>query len=362
MMRIKTWLCINAPQHFIDKGTMATYNSFIEDKLVLSVVDGDNQSRIESRAPVGAREASNILLRWMGLIAAAPSEDKVLISYSGRNFTMAGATQIARFTSLELVSSRIAAVEFSGILGEYSQVRDARQAHTILVNSLLESSSYKAVKFDNLSNQDVEVLRPLLANETLTHFHLTDSCLSSNGGLNDIETSLIENIPNSTYRVCSSLKHFGLSNLLFDEQDTAANIFASILSQCTSIESVQYNNCQSGNAGSEMIAQALSCLILGNAQVRESLRSLDLQGCNLNESFGLICDPLVRTDNLEYVDLRDCDLSASQKDKIRYKLGISKRNNPPTLDLDWEDSDESDDDSDEAYNEEHEFEYSQALY
>jgi hypothetical protein len=53
---------------------------------------------------------------------------------------------------------------------------------------------------------------------------LTNSCLSSiNGGLNDIETSLIENnIPNSTYHVCSSLKHFVLSNLLFDyEQDTA---------------------------------------------------------------------------------------------------------------------------------------------
>lgn len=103
----------------------------------------------------------------------------------------------------------------AGILGD-SQVPNARTAQTILINSLLKSSSIEAIKFDNMSDQDVEVLHALLAKETLTHFHLTNSCLSSNGGLNDIETSLIENIPNSTYHVCSSLKHFVLSNLLFD--------------------------------------------------------------------------------------------------------------------------------------------------
>lgn len=38
----------------------------------------------------------------------------VLIHYSGRNFTMKGATELAKFTSLKVVSNRIAAVEFSG--------------------------------------------------------------------------------------------------------------------------------------------------------------------------------------------------------------------------------------------------------
>jgi hypothetical protein len=28
-----------------------------------------------------------------------------------------------------------------------------------------------------------------------------------------------------------------------------------------------------------------------------------------------------------------------KKDNMQYKLGISKRNNPPTLDLDWDDTD-----------------------
>lgn len=52
---------------------MATYSLFIEEMLVLSVMDEDKRSRIESRAPVDASEANCIIMQWMGLLAAAPS-------------------------------------------------------------------------------------------------------------------------------------------------------------------------------------------------------------------------------------------------------------------------------------------------
>jgi hypothetical protein len=74
---------------------------------------------------------------------------------------MKGVTELAKFTSLKLVlSHRIAAVEFSdSILGQFSQVPDARKALTILVNSLLKASSIEAIKFDKMSDQDIKVLR-----------------------------------------------------------------------------------------------------------------------------------------------------------------------------------------------------------
>lgn len=83
----------------------------------------------------------------------------------------------------------------------------------------------------------------------------------------------------------------------------------------------------------------------------------------LNESFGLVCDPLVRVKCLEYVNLRDCNLTRSQMDKLQYKLGSSKRKNPPTLLLEWEDdeSENSEAGADEVEDEDdkHEFEFSQ---
>jgi hypothetical protein len=46
--------------------------------------------------------------------------------------------------------------------------------------------------------------------------------------------------------------------------------------------------CKAGKNGTELIAEALTCLIIGNMQVRESLQPVDLQGSVLNESFGLV--------------------------------------------------------------------------
>jgi hypothetical protein len=67
-------------------------------------------------------------------------------------------------------------------------------------------------------------------------------------------------------------------------------------------------------------------------------------------------------EHLEYVNLCDCELTQSQKDKIEYKLGIKKRENPPLIDLDWEDDVGASDSSTNEEDEEHEFEYSQSSF
>lgn len=355
--------------------TMVTYSSYALDKLVLSVVDENNPTRVmagvpvmESAIPVDSTEARLILMRWMSAVSSMNPEDEILLSFSGRNFTVDGAAELATFTSLGLISSRVTIIEFSGALGEHHHHHDAMAAQELLVESLMRTCYYRAVKLDNLTDRDVKVLRRLLAKETLTLFHLTDCHLDADRSLSKIESSLIHNIPETAYQPCNSLQHLGFSNLhLGDEGDTGANIFATILSKCTSITSVQYTNCHAGTEGTEAIAEKLSCLILGNVQVRESLRSVELEGCVLNDSFGLICDPLARVKYLEYVNLRDCELTNSQKEKIAYKLGITKRENPPTLCLEWEaesegDEDDGSSDEDEGQDDQYEFEYSQAWY
>ena len=127
-------------------------------------------------------------------------------------------------------------------------------------------------------------------------------------------------------------------------------------------QSIMFVNCGPGLDRSTSIAKALAKVTLCNGQVRESLKSVDMQGCVFNKSFGWICDALDDLEHLEYVNLRDCELTQSQKDKIEYKLGIKKRENPPLVYLDWDDDvvlldSTASNDEDEAY----EFEYSQAF-
>ena len=74
----------------------------------------------ESEILVDKAEASLILNRWMNQVASLDQTNEIVLSYSGRNFTTEAATQLAQFTSLDLVSSRVMQpVEYSGILGEY---------------------------------------------------------------------------------------------------------------------------------------------------------------------------------------------------------------------------------------------------
>jgi hypothetical protein len=86
-----------------------------------------------------------------------------------------------------------------------------------------------------------------------------------------------------------------------------------------------------------------------------------MQGCVVNKPFGWICDALDDLEHLEHVNLRDCELTQSQKDKIEYKLGIKKRDNPPLIYIDWEDDVGASDSSTNEEDGKHEFEYSQAF-
>lgn len=312
----------------------------------------------ESEILVDKAEARLILNRWMNQVASMDQNDEIILSYSGRNFTTEAATQLARFASLDLVSSRVVAVECSGILGEYASIPDAINAQIILVESLMNEISFCALKLDNVGDRDVAVLRSLLAKETMTHFEMSDCQLTADGGLSDIESSLIDYVPGTAHQPCTFLKHIGFFNLLTNDGDLAAECYASVLSQATSITSIAFVNCGPGLDGSTSIAKALAKVTLCNGQVRESLKFVDMQGCVFNKSFGWICDALDDLERLEYVNLRDCELTPSQKKKIQYKLGIKKRDNPPLLYLDWNDS-ASDSSADE--DDEYEFEYSQAL-
>jgi hypothetical protein len=102
----------------------------------------------------------------MNQVASLDQTNEIVLSYSGRNFATEAATQLAWFTSLDLVSSRVAAIEYSGILGEYVLLPDAINVQTILVKSLMTQTSYCALKLDNVGDRDVAVLCCLLAKET----------------------------------------------------------------------------------------------------------------------------------------------------------------------------------------------------
>jgi hypothetical protein len=97
-----------------------------------------------------------------------------------------------------------------------------------------------------------------------------------------------------------------------------------VLSQGTSIQSIEFANCSLGKNGTELIAEALTCLIIGNMQVHESLQSVDLQGSVLNKSFGLVCYPLVRVKHSEYVNLCDCNLTNLRKTNYNANLDTQR--------------------------------------
>jgi hypothetical protein len=59
------------------------------------------------------KQASLILNRWMNQVASLDQTNEIVLSYSGCIFTTEAASQLARFTSLDLVSSHVAAVECS---------------------------------------------------------------------------------------------------------------------------------------------------------------------------------------------------------------------------------------------------------
>lgn len=104
---------------------------------------------------VDQAEARVILKRWMSQVASMDPHDEIVLSSSGCNFTTEGATQLSQFTSLDLVST----IEFSGILGECTSLPDAMNAQMVLVESLMNDTSYCAVKLDNVADRDIAVLR-----------------------------------------------------------------------------------------------------------------------------------------------------------------------------------------------------------
>ena len=67
---------------------MVTYSSYVLDKLVLSVVDENN---MESATPVDSVEARLILMKWMSPVSSMSPDDEILLSFSGRKFTVDGA-------------------------------------------------------------------------------------------------------------------------------------------------------------------------------------------------------------------------------------------------------------------------------
>lgn len=103
-------------------------------------------------------------------------------------------------------------------------------------SSLSWTQLHIVLKLDNIANHDVEVLRSLLSKETMTYFHLTDCHLDANHGLSGIESSLIDYVPGTTHQPCTYLKHFGFFSLRTDDGDVAAETYASVLTQCTSIK------------------------------------------------------------------------------------------------------------------------------
>jgi hypothetical protein len=57
------------------------------------------------------------------------------------------------------LSRVVVAIEFSGILGEYTSLPDAMNAQMVLVKSLMNDTSYCAVKLDNVADRNIAVLR-----------------------------------------------------------------------------------------------------------------------------------------------------------------------------------------------------------
>lgn len=349
---------------------MVAYSSYVLDKLVLSAAGNDRPARFIGGIPpaIDATAAGVIIMRWMRLLADTDDTQKILLKLSGTNFTPEGASELAAFVRLRVIAERIVAVEMSGAIGAPSDTDDeASSAQQILVTSLKESASYNSVKLSDVDDSRIAVLLPLLEKQSLKRLYVCDAEFSPNSedsGLVEMETLLISSLPKSTHVVCGSLEHVGFSNIQFDfggdaeAGADAATIFGTIVSKFTSIKSLEISNCPFGNEDMDEIASKISVLILNNMQVRHSLKSLDLHGCVLNDSFGLVCDPLARCKNLEHVNLQDCNLTSSQIQKIRHKLRGRGGSNPPEIRLDSDiDSDESQSTDDSDY----EFDMSQAI-
>jgi hypothetical protein len=167
----------------------------------------------------------------MSLLVTARPDKEILLSYSGCTFTPEGATLLVSITGLEFFSSHVIAIEFSFTLGGHREVSDDTEEKMILIQSLMNISSYYSVKLDNIADQDVEVLHLLLSKETLMHFEMTDSRLSANGGQSNMESALIDYVSNTTHQPCTHLKHFGFSNVCTDDGNLTGQSYSSVLLQ-----------------------------------------------------------------------------------------------------------------------------------
>lgn len=355
------------------------YNNIVlsEDKVVLSARRSVlNETHItEEPILIGRNEASLIKESLMTLLVS--SSKNVILQFFGCRFTDNAVDELERILYKSRLASRIVGTELSGTRGRDPLPPEEEDALKRLIKALTSNAPLKSVKLVDFCDRDIKYFRPLMRKEGATGLFFSHATISTmDRGLSKIEDILTGVVPGTTHQPCNSLAHFGYHRIVTDDEDAAADIVANILNQCTSIESFQYSMCNPGLEGSESILKAIAYWVLLYKQVCVSLKYIEIRNCIFNDKFGWLV-ALEDLKRLKHVDLRECNLTPTQKEKLKYKLGPLKREDPPILVLEDDeaeyvlegidelvlddDDDENDDDNAEESNDNdrHEFESSQ---
>lgn len=276
-----------------------------------------------SDAPVNLEEANIAIFEWMEAIVSkkalieAGGRLKLVLNFSSHSFTADGARQIAHFFRMQWSESSVVAIGLSGAHGA-----DALNAVATLGKSLAARCERNVlIKLDNVDDTSIQAFLPLLKGPSVQHVYMFNVNLSGHG-MNDVEAALTGFVtPRNgarAYRPCDKLTHVNIMNNPSGDIE-GAMAFAAVVKKCKALVNVRYANCNPGKVGSEAIVNSVTYLSLE----APNLCYVDLQGLHLGHVSDQMLGALLKFSSLEHVDLRDCQLSASQVHKYQYKLCIA---------------------------------------
>ena len=260
--------------------------------------------------------------------------DPLLLKLSGRSYGTAGARVISRFVLA--FSDRIVSADFSGILDGLKEDALALEVLELLVGSLQDSPIVSL----NLSNMALgrdgilRLLQPLLSKNTLRELFLNNTGLGEDSMvvLSDI---LVHNQVRLEVIACSR-----------NASDVGGAIhFATIIRQIKTLRDITYSECRPGMDGSEAIVDALKARGIHDERVASPTRitRLDLQGSFFPSEGGYfesLVAALKKLTALQYVNLFDCEIHASGREKI---IRFLARTNSDMEIILGEEDDDSDD-------------------
>jgi Ran GTPase-activating protein (RanGAP) involved in mRNA processing and transport len=286
---------------------------------------------------VGKDEAMNIRNSW----AAGPMKPGCLlyINTSRRTFDSTGANVLAQF--IRCFADRIVKVNFADIVGGLLSA-EAVSVIGVLVASL-EEAPINTLDLSNIAlgrDELLDRIKPLLTKSTLRELILRNTGL----GEDSMETlyTFLRDAPDS------QLQKLCLSRNASDVG--GAEYFGFILEECPTLTDIEYSENRPGTEGSLAIADALQARAIyekRHADTAHHIRRINFEGSmfTIDGGFDILVFALRNLRKLEYVNLQDCDIHSTGREKIQRFLG---RDNSGVELLLGEEEDGSGSDSEES--------------